>query len=48
MYDKFRLILRGFQNNAPRRRLKEKTSGRISRLFRRGRLHGLIKKAGRA
>jgi hypothetical protein len=37
----------GFQNKDLRRRLKEKTSGQISRLFRRLRLHGLIKKVGR-
>ena len=37
----------GFQNKDLRRRLKEKTTGQISRLTKRLRVHGLIKKVGR-
>ena len=37
----------GFQNKDLRRRFKEKSSGQISRLVKRLRVHGLIKKIGR-
>jgi hypothetical protein len=37
----------GFQNRNLRHHLKEKTSGQISRLMKRLRVHGLIKKVGR-
>jgi hypothetical protein len=37
----------GFQNKDLRRRLKEKTTSQISRLTKRLRVHGLIKKVGR-
>lgn len=36
----------GFQNKHLRRRLAERTSGQISRLMKRLRIHGLIKKVG--
>ncbi len=36
----------GFQNKDLRRRIQEKTSGQISRLVKRLRVHGLIKKVG--
>ena len=36
----------GFQNQHLRRRLEEKTSGQISRLVKRLRVHGLIRKVG--
>ena len=36
----------GFQNKDLRRRLSDRTSGQISRLMKRLRLHGLIKKVG--
>src|SRR6516225_2430378 len=36
----------GFQSKNLRRRLQDKTSGQISRLLKRLRLHGLIKKIG--
>jgi len=36
----------GFQNKDLRRRLRDRTSGQISRLMKRLRLHGLIKKVG--
>jgi len=39
--------LLGLQNRTLRRHLPQKTSGQISRLLRRLRFHGLIKKAGR-
>ena len=38
--------LRGFQNKSLRALLSEKTSGQVSRLLKRLRLHGLIKKVG--
>jgi hypothetical protein len=38
--------LPGFQNKSLRARLSEKTSGQVSRLLKRLRLHGLIKKVG--
>jgi len=37
----------GFQSKNLRRRLQDKTSGQISRLLKRLRLHGLIKKIGK-
>ena len=37
----------GFQNKDLRRRLKDKNTGQISRLMKRLRTHGLIKKIGR-
>ena len=39
--------LRGLQNKTLRAHLEEKTSGQISRLLKRPRLHGLIRKVGR-
>jgi hypothetical protein len=38
--------LRGFQNKSLRTHLREKTSGQVSRLLKRLRLHGLAKKVG--
>lgn len=38
--------LRGFQNKSLRAHLREKTSGQVSRLLKRLRLHGLAKKVG--
>lgn len=38
--------LRGFQNKSLRAHLGEKTSGQVSRLLKRLRLHGLVKKVG--
>jgi len=38
--------LRGFQNKSLRALLSEKTSGQVSRLLKRLRLHGLVKKVG--
>jgi hypothetical protein len=38
--------LRGFQNKSLRALLTQKTSGQVSRLLKRLRLHGLIKKVG--
>lgn len=38
----------GFQNKDLRRRLKDRSSGQISRTMKRLRVHGLIKKAGRS
>jgi hypothetical protein len=49
----FRAIVRGefnisgLQNKTLRRHLQEKNSGQVSRLLKRLRVHGLIKKAGR-
>ena len=37
----------GFQNKVLRARLRNHTSGQVSRLLKRLRLHGLIKKIGR-
>jgi hypothetical protein len=38
--------LRGFQNKSLRAHLRENTSGQVSRLLKRLRLHGLVKKVG--
>jgi hypothetical protein len=38
--------LRGFQNQSLRAHLRQKTSGQISRLLKRLRLHGMVKKVG--
>ena len=38
--------LRGFQNKSLRAHLSEKTRGQVSRLLKRLRLHGLVKKVG--